>query len=207
MTKREQRLLLIALAALALVVDLRLLILPALETREELEGTVQTLTEEQELRCSRVQSLDYIDEAIQEREEALATVSGPYYGYLTTEEMDRIVTEILLRHDFFPQKLTLEKGRAGMAQAYLSSGKKDAGPVYDGVPLKTLAESATAEEIAAKGQQYLYTSTVSFSARGENWLALLDDLAENYPAIRVEAFELGANDAVEATLVLFMYGR
>lgn len=207
MTKREQRLLLIALAALALVVDLRLLILPALETREELEGTVQTLTEEQELRCSRVQSLDYIDEAIQEREEALATVSGPYYGYLTTEEMDRIVTEILLRHDFFPQKLTLEKGRAGMVQTYLSSEKKDAGPVYDGVPLKTLAESATAEEIAARGQQYLYTATVSFSAQGENWLALLDDLAKNCPAIRVEAFELGANGTVEGTLVLFMYGR
>lgn len=206
MTRREQRLLLIALAALALVVDLRLLILPALETQEELKGTLQTLSGEKELRRSRIQSLDYIDEAIGEREETLATVSGPYYDYRTTEQMDRIVTDILLRHDFFPRELTLEEGRSGSTQAYLSPAKKDRGAVYDGVPLSDLAESAAAEEITARGQQYLYTASVSFDAQGENWLTLLDDIAENYPAIRVAAFEVGGNGSVKGTLVLSMYG-
>lgn len=102
MTKREQRLLMICLAALALVVDLRLLILPALEERGELTDTLQALTAEQTLRRSRIECLEYIDGAIAEKEQALAVASAPYYTYLSTEEMDRIVTELLLRHDFSP---------------------------------------------------------------------------------------------------------
>ena len=206
MTKREQRLLMICLAALALVVDLRLLILPALEERRELTDTLQDLTAEQTLRRSRIESLEYIDGAIVEKEQALAVASAPYYTYLSTEEMDRIVTELLLRHDFFPQQLRLEEGRAGATQAYLSSERIRVGPGYDGIPLCTLAEDAPAEEITERGQQYLYTASVSFTAQGENWLALLDDVAENDPAIRVAAFELGAKGDVEGTLVFSMYG-
>ena len=105
MTKREQRLLMTCLAALALVVDLRLLVLPALVERRELTDTLQALTAEQTLRRSRIECLEYIDGAIAEKEQALAVASAPYYTYLSTEEMDRIVTELLLRHDFFPQQL------------------------------------------------------------------------------------------------------
>ena len=206
MTKREQRLLRVCLAALALVVDLRLLILPALEKRGEMADTLQALTVEQTLRRSRMERLEYIDGAIEEKEQALAVASAPYYAYLSTEEMDGIATEILLRHGFFPQQLRLEEGRAGATRAYLSSERIHMGPDYDGIPLCTLAEDAPAEEINEKGQQYLYTAAVSFTAQGENWLALLDDVAENYPAIRVAAFELGAKGDVEGTLVFSMYG-
>lgn len=206
MTKREQRLLRVCLAALALVVDLRLLILPALEKRGELTDTLQALTVEQTLRRSRMECLEYIDGAIEEKEQALTVASAPYYAYLSTEEMDGIATEILLRHGFFPQQLRLEEGRAGATRAYLSSERIHMGPDYDGIPLCTLAEDAPAEEINEKGQQYLYTAAVSFTAQGENWLALLDDVAENYPAIRVAAFELGAKGDVEGTLVFSMYG-
>ena len=206
MTKREQRLLAVCFAALALVVDLRLLILPALEKHGELTDTLQVLTEEQTERRSRMECLEYIDGAIEEKEQALETASALYYAYLSTEEMDHIVTELLLRHAFFPQQLRLEVGRAGAAQAYLSSQKPRVGPAYDGISLRTLAEDAPAERISEKGGQYFYTASVSFTAQGGNWVALLDDVAENYPALRVGDFALGAAGSVKGTLVFSMYG-
>ena len=203
MTKREQRLLCIALAALALVVDLRLLLLPVLEEQRALKEEFQALTEKQETYRLRIQTLDYIDEAIAGQEAALLEASAPYYPVLTTEEMDGILTDLLLSHGFFPRELKLEEGRSGAAAPYLAKAKKTAGTFYDGVALSSLAESGSPEDIAAKGKQYLYAATVRFAAHGGDWLALLDDVAEDHPGIRVTGFEL-TDDTVEGTVVLSM---
>ena len=204
MTRREQRLLGAALTVLALVVDLRLLLLPAWERKRELEQTLIELEEQQDLRLCRIQTAEGMEEAILAQEAALNEASAPSYPDLSTEEMDRIVTDLLLRHDFFPQTLKLEPGRAGHIGSYLSGeGTEKAGEVYDGIPLSV---EASAEETAARGRQYLYTARAVFTARGENWLDLLDDIAENYPAIQVSAFQLTGSGTVEGTFLLSMYG-
>lgn len=205
MTKREQRLLLVTLTLLALVVDLRLLLLPAMERRAELREELRTLTQQQAERLRRMERVE--DLATAAREAALAEATADYYPYLTTEEMDTIVTGLLLRHGFFPEELRVEEGRAGTTGAYLSGKREKTGGTYDGISLSSLVETGTAEDIAQRGQTAFYTASASFAARGsrEGWMALLDDLEAHYPALRAASFTMEDHGAVEGTLVFSMY--
>ena len=61
MTVRDRRLLAVVLTALAAVIALRWLVLPAMEEKSALEDRLRTLTRELQTRESRLHALTYLD--------------------------------------------------------------------------------------------------------------------------------------------------
>lgn len=208
MTARERRLLTLSLAALALVLDLRVLVLPAMEEQAALRTVLEQTREEQTARARRIQAVPEMAQAISTHEKALAEASAPYYPYLSTEEMDRILTDLLLSHGLEPRELALEAGRSGTLAPYLSGKSPKLGGTYGGESLLALLEAGEAQAIAHGGKDYLYLAQARLTARGsgEAWLSLLDDVAENYPALRAASFEISEQGQVRAVFDLFLYG-
>lgn len=209
MTVRDRRLLAVALTALAAVIALRWLVLPAMEEKSALEDRLRTLTRETQTRESRLHALTYLDEAAAAHASELSAAAAPYAAYRTTEEMDTVLTGLLLKHGLFPRSMTLTEGQSGIPTAYLMPEKKKTAKKapYDGVPLAELArrEDVTAEEIAEKGSRYFYTASASFTAEGsaQQWLAFLDEVSRDHPDLRVTSFALAENGTSVSAAVEF----
>lgn len=215
MTKRDRRLLGLSCTALALVVALQYLVLPAMEEKSALEDRFQTLTLQCQQWRSRLHALTYLDEAAEQRQAELDALAAPYGVYLTTEQMDAAITSLLLDHGLFPTALTLQPGYSGTVAPYLSakkgSGKTSENTPYDGVSLAALAgqEGVTAQEITEKGEAYFYIGSAALTAAGteEAWLGLLDDVSANAPGLRVCAFtivESGTECVITASMEFYM---
>lgn len=215
MTKRDRRLLGLSCAALALVVALQYLVLPAMEEKSALEDRFQTLTLQSQEWRSRLHALTYLDEASAQKQAELDALAASYSVYLTTEQMDAAITTLLLDHGLFPTALTLQPGHSGTAAPFLSTkktnGKTAEKTAYDGVSLAALArqEGVTAQEITEKGKTYLYIGSAALTASGTEaaWLELLDDVSANDPGLRVCNFtiaESGAECVITASVEFYM---
>lgn len=177
MTKRDRRLLGLSCAALALVIAVQYMILPAMEEKAALEEQLQTLTQTRESWESRLHALSYLDEAIAQHEAEFAAASAAYPPCLSAEEMDAAVTSLLLKYGLFPRTLTLTEGQAGTLSPYLA-----------------------AEKSTPKDTQYLYIGSAALTAAGtaENWLKLLDEISVHHPYLRVASFTIaGSGDSAE----------
>lgn len=215
MTMRDHKLLALALAALAVLITVQGLFLPSLETEQTLNTEYGAIALERQNQQSRIQALSYLDDAIAQHEAAFDQASAPYYGYLSTEEMDGVVTDLLLRHDLLPRRLQLQQGVTGKLTDYLAPGLSRAeeaayGEVYDGVSLAELKEEGTAA--AMEDREILYIARAELTAQGSrtNFLALLDDVAENYPGLRIVSFTIDGEEdpaLISCDLELYLCGR
>ena len=215
-TEREKRLLALSCTVLVLVVMVRCLVMPALGTHRALKEELQILTREQQERRRRLSALSHVDEAIARHELALAKAASSCGEYLSTEEMDALVTELFLDHGLTPQALTLTQGVSGTLEDYLSPApaKAAGGEEYDGVPLSSLMDGGedAVRAIEEKGERFLYIGTAQLEAWGTqgDFLALLDDVEENFPALRITAFSIGGGPeeagTVSCTMEFYMYG-
>ena len=210
MTKREKKLLGAALAALALVFAVQYLILPALEEKAALQDQLQSLTRNRETYDSRLHALTYLDEAIAAHQQELDALSASYSPCLSTEEMDSVITGLLLNHDLFPITLTLQVGKSGAAAPYLKEDKATKYS-YDGMSLDALVSKpdVTVEEITQKGADFFYIGSAHLTASGapEAWLSLLDTVSACHPDLRVVRFALmesGADTLITANVEFYM---
>lgn len=210
MTNREKKLLGGALAALALVMAVQYLILPAVKEKAALQDQLETLTHSRELSLSRIHALTYLDDAMETHRRELDALSAPYSPYRSTEEMDGVITKLLLEHDLFPVTLTLEAGKSGTAVPYLEKAKAAKDP-YDGISLDALMAQSdvTAAEITQKGDDFIYIGAAHLTAAGtpEAWLSLLDAISAGHPDLRVDRFTLtesGGKTLITATVEFYM---
>ena len=201
MTKRGRNLLALLFALLAAVVVFRWMIEPALQEHRMLGERLEEALREEKERSQRLEKTEELEEVILRREAELEELSAPYGGYLPTEEIDRMVTELFVRHDLTPRDLSVSEGVTGVLGDYRaeeSSRWEQAkyGAPYADVSLKAYLEESTGEVDASAveelGRAYLYIAAVQMEAEGreEDFLALLDDLEENEPQLRMGAFSL-----------------
>ena len=205
MTERDRKLLALLFALLAAVVVFRWMIEPALQERRMLDQEMGEVFREEKERAQHLEKTEELEEVILRREAELEELSAPYGGYLPTEEMDRMVTELFVRHGLTPLDLSVSEGVTGVLRDYRaeeSSRSEQAkyGAPYEDVSLKAYLETtedkvdvSTVEEL---GRAYLYIADLRMEAEGreEDFLALLDDLEENEPQLRMRAFSLRENE-------------
>lgn len=215
MTERDKKLLALLFALLAAVAAFRWLITPVAQERLALQEQLEEAAREQKERSGGLQKMEALDEIILRREEELEKLSEPYGGYLPTEEMDRMVTELFLRHDLIPRSLIVTEGVSGVLRDYLALAPSRAeqakyGTPYDGVSLKELLEQSGDGEDALekKGGAYLYIASVRMEADGteEAFLSLLDDLEAHHPQLRMKEFALQEKE-IHCELELYFCGK
>lgn len=182
-TERDKKLLYFCGIAVFLFFFIRFLFLPALDSMQRAEESLQTAEEARsEMELTIVQSPAAALQ-VQQSEEALRSAAAAFYPALKSDALDALITGIELNHHLTPLSLTISApvpvpGGGGGADAFhwndiLAPMQP---PVWD----------------SAADAEYLCSATVSFRAQGSraDFAALLDDLAANYPAIELRRFAI-----------------
>ena len=183
-TERDKKLLYFCGIAVFLFFFVRFLFLPALDSMQRAEESLQTAEEARsEMELTIVQSPAAALQ-VQQSEEALRSAAAAFYPALKSDALDALITGIELNHHLTPLSLTISApvpvsgGGGGVADAFhwndiLAPMQP---PVWD----------------SAADAEYLCSAAVSFRAQGSraDFAALLDDLAANYPAIELRRFSI-----------------
>ena len=182
-TERDKKLLYFCGIAVFLFFFVRFLFLPALDSMQHAEESLQTAEEARsEMELTIVQSPAAALQ-VQQSEEALRSAAAAFYPALKSDALDALITGIELNHHLTPLSLTISApvpvpGGGGVADAFhwndiLAPMQP---PVWD----------------SATDAEYLCSAAVSFRAQGSraDFAALLDDLAANYPAIELRRFAI-----------------
>lgn len=182
-TERDKKLLYFCGIAVFLFFFVRFLFLPALDSMQHAEESLQTAEEARsEMELTIVQSPAAALQ-VQQSEEALRSTAAAFYPALKSDALDALITGIELNHHLTPLSLTISApvpvpGGGGVADAFhwndiLAPMQP---PVWD----------------SAADAEYLCSAAVSFRAQGSraDFAALLDDLAANYPAIELRRFAI-----------------
>ena len=182
-TERDKKLLYFCGIAVFLFFFVRFLFLPALDSMQRAEESLQTAEEARsEMELTIVQSPAAALQ-VQQSEAALRSAAAAFYPALKSDALDALITGIELNHHLTPLSLTISApvpvpGGGGVADAFhwndiLAPMQP---PVWD----------------SAADAEYLCSAAVSFRAQGSrtDFAALLDDLAANYPAIELRRFAI-----------------
>ena len=182
-TERDKKLLYFVGIAVFLFFFVRFLFLPAMDSLQRAEESLQTAEEARsEMELTIVQSPAAAMQ-VQQSEDALRSAVAAFYPALKSDALDALITGIELNHHLTPLSLTISApvpvpGGGGVADAFhwndiLAPMQP---PVWD----------------SAADAEYLCSAAVSFRAQGSraDFAALLDDLAANYPAIELRRFSI-----------------
>lgn len=204
-TERDRRLLRFVACCAAIAVSAQLLIRPALAKREELKADLDALETQQAEWQEKIDSLSTIDQTIEESKQTRKTASKPYYkGQLETREMDDIITALLLKHNLFPQSLSLQPGDAGAVSSYLTSDvQTDSSTTDESTSSDAADDSDSTDETAAPAEstepRYIHIGKASLEAAGDtaDWLAFLDEVESTFGGLRVTDFTVTESRVIE----------
>ena len=183
-TERDKKLLYFCGIAVFLFFFVRFLFLPALDSMQRAEESLQTAEEARtEMEMTIVQSPAAAMQ-VQQSEETLRSAVAAFYPALKSDALDDLITSIELSHSLTPLSLTIN-APVPVAGGY--AGDPDA---YDWNDI--LAPMQPPVWDSAADAEYLCSAAVSFRAQGSraDFAALLDDLAANYPAIELRRFAI-----------------
>ncbi len=214
-TPRDMKILQAALILLVVVLMLRLAILPAIEQRQTLH---QELTTAQELAERMQQKIDEVpnNRARIERGTAeLKELSAPYYDIMENQEIDRLVTGLVLEHNLFPSHLSISAQTFGVPEAYYLSlwqtgteSEEEEVTVASDVESAAAAAEAAGEDSPAQAEDAgdqdgairISEASISMTGSEGQLYALLSDIEENYPSIQVRSFKIKEQTYMDGTL-------
>ena len=182
-TERDKKLLYFCGIAVFLFFFVRFLFLPALDSMQHAEESLQTAEEARsEMELTIVQSPAAALQ-VQQSEEALRSAAAAFYPALKSDALDALITGIELNHHLTPLSLTI----SAPVPVPVGGGVADAFHWND-----ILAPMQPPVWDSAADAEYLCSAAVSFRAQGSraDFAALLDDLAANYPAIELRRFAI-----------------
>ncbi len=201
-TERDRRLLRFVACCAAIAVSAQLLIRPALAKREELKADLDALETQQAEWQEKINTLSTIDQTIEESKQTRKTASEPYYkGQLETREMDDIITALLLKHNLFPQSLSLQPGDAEAVSSYLAPDVQPDSSSSDESSSSEASDSTdeTAAPAESTEPRYIHIGKASLEAAGDtaDWLAFLDEVENTFGGLRVTDFTVTESRVIE----------
>ena len=211
LTKRDLKLIKLALCVLIVFLMARFLILPGIgQYRAHLEEN-RRLDEEKKKIERAIDEISLLEQAIPKHLQELERVSEPYYARMENRQVDEVLTGLAVQCGLFPVSLSITEAAPMIPQPYLESGAEDGAKdegadgaeneVEDGTEhgVEDGAEDGTehgAEDGAegADGQtSYLLAGEATFLLRGSEAqvLQFLDQIEKNYPSIQIRAMHRG----------------
>ena len=204
MTKRDKFLLYVVLMAAFVVLYIRFLLIPGIENHQQAAADLD------EARYARTTMHDMIErDEINANDKnaawgALQTANSSFYPLYSSDELDQRVTGLELDHNLQPVSLTIGEPVTQSLTAYVASENAGQGAApssvtasgVDGDPAggNAILQQILAADLTPQYDQpgYFKTVSVSLSCAGENddFLAMLDDLAANYPSMQLQSFSI-----------------
>lgn len=208
MTKRDKILLYVVLMAAFVVLYIRFLLIPGIENLQQAKAD---LTEAQDAQTTMQDTILMAGVNANDKNAtwgALQDANALYYTVLSSDELDTLVTGLELNHNMQPVSLNIGAPLTQSMTAYIAS--ENAGQAA--APSSTATGAVTADDAAATAEgnailqeiltadlvpaydlpSYFQTADITFSCAGDDndFLALLDDLAANYPSVQMQSFSI-----------------
>lgn len=189
----------------------RFLILPGFEKHQDLELEKENLEAQQLDMQQTIDSAPFVKEKIVKQKAALKEVSKGYYDLMENQEVDELITGLILKHNLFPVYLSIAEPVAGIPLSYylasVEASKTHTLTAYEELDGETEAESETSadDSDAAASRpvlQYTNTTSVTVTIQGKesDIKSLLDDIARNYPGIQARSFDMSSSTYVDERL-------
>lgn len=147
-----------------------------------------------------IDSRPFIEEKIVKQQSELKELSKGYYDLMENQQVDELVTGIILKHNLFPVNLSISETTPGIPMSYiLASAKASETHVLTAeeelngeTEAETDGDGTDSGFYAAPQFDYTNTTMVSVTVQGSESeiKSFLDDLARNYPGIQARSFEL-----------------
>lgn len=170
MTEKDKRLLYALTLVVILFLFLNYLIFPQLRRGRELEDQTSQAEFERLQTEQRILSMSGKDKTIRQQQERLAEAAAAYYPRLTSQEIDREISGMLLENGLTVLELQIELPQE---------------------PSKLEAYGASLEEEGEQEENtVIYDAKIQITALGSDGecSALLNSLAEDCPAIRIVGY-------------------
>ena len=167
LTEHDIVLLKLAVSALIAFLMIRFLLMPGIGSFQENTIQYATLEEKAAEIESAIESIPILEQSIEAKEAALAEASAAYYPRMENRQVDELLTGIALKHGLFPVSLNIEGAAPSLPEPYLYS--------------------SPAERTGVLSEYYMQVAAGRMVLSGDNGslFAFLDDVAENYPAVRL----------------------
>lgn len=189
----------------------RFLILPGFEKHQDLELEKENAEAQQLDMQQTIDSAPFMKEKIVKQKAALKEVSKGYYDLMENQEVDELITGLILKHNLFPVYLSIAEPVAGIPLSYylasVEASKTHTLTAYEELDGETEAESETSadDSDAAASRpvlQYTNTTSVTVTIQGKesDIKSLLDDIARNYPGIQARSFDMSSSTYVDERL-------
>jgi len=180
-TEKDIQLLKIVISALMVFLMLRFVIMPALDTYQANEFTLEETNMAADEMQSAIERAEVLEKSIVEKAEELKVSSIDYYEYMENREIDRLITGIALDNKIFPVSLAITEGVPKMVAPY---------------------HTAATEEASESEESYIYIGEADVVLEGTKNQAwnFLDDIANNYPALQVRSFDMSEDTYMNESL-------
>lgn len=179
------------------------LILPGIRKHQDLALEREQTEERKQEMEDTIANAPMVEKQIEQQQEQLKQVSNPYYDLMGNQEVDELVTGLILDHNLFPVSLSIGDTYAEVPAAYFLSRR--AANAAEASDTDTTADTG-AESTADMGTllQTEYTNitpvTVSIRGTGEDIRAFLNDIALNCPGLQVRSFSMNSGTYVSDAL-------
>ena len=153
-----------------------------------------------------IANMPAVEETIAKQEETLKAAQDQYYGLLENQEIDELVTGVVLNHSLFPVSLSIAETRDAVPDAYFLSARAGTADTAENSDPDTAtaeldggedsgdsADSAdSADTVTPVYAQYVHITDVSLTVRGSEDMirSFLNDIAVDYPGLQVRSFTM-----------------
>ena len=185
---------------LIVVLFMQLLIFPGLNKHEDLSASLEAKTAQKQEMEDTIANMPAVEETIAKQEETLKAAQDQYYGLLENQEIDELVTGVVLNHSLFPVSLSIAETRDAVPDAYfLSALAVAADTAENSDPDTATAEldggedsGDSADTVTPVYAQYVHITDVSLTVRGSEDMirSFLNDIAVDYPGLQVRSFTM-----------------
>lgn len=191
---------------LILFFTVRFLIFPGIEKHQDLVQNLDDVTIQQQEMQQTIDSAPTMQAKIEKQQAELKEATKGYYDLMENQQIDELVSGLILKHDLFPVYLNISEAVPGVPAAYQlaeqtastdDSSTKSAEEELNGDSSSDgNADSESAGDSSSSDSavmiQYVNTTTVNVTIQGpeSQVRALFDDIAKNYPGIQVRSFDM-----------------
>lgn len=208
LTKRDIKLIELAVCVLIVFLMARFLILPGIEQYQKHREENDRLQEEQQKIEQAIEEIPLLEQAVPQHLQELERLSEPYYARMENRQVDEVLTGLAIQCGLFPVSLSITEAVPMVPQPYQKSAEEEGASDESGQQgtegnireaEEEINQAAAEDQNAAdshgetgddaKQTPYLLAGEATFLLRGSETqvLQFLDQIEKNYPSIQIRA--------------------
>ena len=173
---------------LILFFGLHFLILPGIDTHQQLVLEKEELAAQQEEMQAIIDNAPAVEEQIAAQKTTLSELTEDYYPLLENREVDELITGLILEYNLFPVYLGISDTVQAVPEAYwLAADSTSDTSAQTDTELSAVNQSTEGSLV-----RYTNITNVNVTIRGteEEIYAFIDNLSRNVEGVQVRSFQL-----------------